>query len=511
MSAETPALRGEAATTTAEAGARARLRSAGRVAVAAVVIGLVGQLLFFGVGVGINFPLAIGIALGGAWLLRPRAATFDRLDAWLPATALVLAVFVGVRGDPVLVFFDILASLGLTTAALAAIGGHAVTRRLLPGVAALVGRVVGWTAFSAPSVISDAAVAVRPGEATRGRLARARPFLRGLLIALPVVVVFTALFAAADAVFATIVGDLFDVQLDLGELPGRLFVAAVIAWMAAGALAFVADAPSQADPVVGDRFRFLGSTEAIVVLVAVDAVFLVFVALQAAYLFGGLDTLAASGLTYAEYARRGFFELLAVAALAGGLVLVGEAVIQRRSRAYVAGAIGLMVLTAVVLASAFLRLRLYQDAYGWTELRFYVLASIGWLALGIGMAIAALWLDRSRWLVHGLVMAAALVGLAINVIGPVRHVAEQNVARALNPALVAPDGRSGLDAEYISGLGHDAVPAIISALPALPEHTRRTLESVLSSRRWELASPETQAWQAWNLGRERARDLLGGP
>ena len=46
-----------------------------------------------------------------------------------------------------------------------------------------------------------------------------------------------------------------------------------------------------------------------------------FVALQLAYLFGGRDTMAMAGLTYAEYARRGFFELVLVALLAGTLVV----------------------------------------------------------------------------------------------------------------------------------------------------------------------------------------------
>jgi hypothetical protein len=66
----------------------------------------------------------------------------------LPAVALLLATFVALRGDPVLVFFDILASLGLGAGALAAIGGHAVTRRLLPGLLGLVGSFAGSSAFS---------------------------------------------------------------------------------------------------------------------------------------------------------------------------------------------------------------------------------------------------------------------------------------------------------------------------------------------------------------------------
>lgn len=495
--------------TAAPAAVRPRLRTAGRLAVVASILGIVGQLLYFGVAVGLNYPVSVAIALGAAWLLRPREARFDPLDAWLPAVALILATFVALRGDPVLVFFDILASLGLGAGALAAIGGHAVTRRLLPGLLGLVGSLAGSTAFGGARVLADAAATARPSPRTRSWLSAAGPYLRGLLIALPLVLVFAALFSSADAVFAKLAADLFGVRIDLGELPGRLAVAAVFAWIAAGALAFVAEAPQRVDPQIGNRFRFLGTPETLIVLVAVDAVFAVFVVLQAAYLFGGLDTVAASGIGYAEYARRGFFELLAVAALAGGLVLATEAVVRHRSGAYVTAAIGLMVLTAVVLASAFLRLRLYQDAFGWTELRFYVLATIAWLALGIGIAIACLARDRSRWLVHGLVLAAAVIGLTINVIGPVRYVAEQNLARVTNPSLVPAGGETGIDAAYIASLGDDALSLIVAALPALPAEAQTLIGYSLDERRAELRSPATQAWQAWNMGRERARAALG--
>lgn len=245
------------------------------------------------------------------------------------------------------------------------------------------------------------------------------------------------------------------------------------------------------------------------VLVVVNAIFAVFVVLQAAYLFGGLDTLAASGLTYAEYARRGFAELVVVAILAGALVVGADRFARPRSTSVVVGAIGLTALTGVVVASAAMRLMLYQDAYGWTELRFYVLATIGWLAIGtLGLAVAIV-LDRVRWIGHALVAAALLVGLVLNVIGPARFITEQNVARLLDPSLVPPNGQTGLDAAYVVRLGDDAVPALLRALPALDGPSAALLAESLAFRLDELRDdPGLSAWQAWNAGREAARDAL---
>ena len=252
----------------------------------------------------------------------------------------------------------------------------------------------------------------------------------------------------------------------------------------------------------------LGAIEAATILIAVDLLFGVFVVLQLAYLFGGQDTLAATGLPYAQYARSGFFELVWVAVLAGGLLATVHAVAARRTAALVGAGLALAGLTAVVLASALLRLRIYQDAYGWTELRFYVLAAIVWLAIGIAITATLLARDRMGWLLHGLAMAAIAVLVVVNVVGPSRLIAEQNVARVLNPALVPPDGLTGLDVTYATRLGDDAIPSLVAALPALDPADRSELQFRLERRRAALAEEMATGWPSWNLGREAARAAL---
>src|SRR6185295_11450088 len=111
----------------------------------------------------------------------------------------------------------------------------------------------------------------------------------------------------------------------------------------------------------------------------------------------------------------GFFELVVVAVLAGGLLALVHAIAVRRTAALVWAGLALGGLTAVVLASALLRLRIYQDAYGWTELRFYVLATIVWLAIGIAVTAVLLVRDRMAWLIHGLAIAAVVVLVGMNV------------------------------------------------------------------------------------------------
>jgi hypothetical protein len=491
-------------------GARA-IRRAGAIGLAAAGFGVLFQMLFYDTGLGINFPLAIATLVAIAWFAPERPTRWPSpADAWLPAAAVALAAFVAVRGDSTLVALDVLGSVTLTALSIASFGGMAVVLRPFTAIFVLGLRVVASAVASAVEVLEGIRRAM-PFHRVRSDLAPMSGVLRGLLLALPLLLLFVALFASADAVFDQLLRETFDLNLDLGSLPGRLSVGLAAAWAVAGMLAFVSrgrerDRRARTSRSSGGR---LGSTEATTMLVSLDVLFGIFVALQAAYLFGGSDTLEASGLTYADYARRGFFELLAVAMVVGAIVLALEAFVSQRTRTYLVGILALVGLTLIVLGSAFLRLRLYLDAYGWTELRFYVMAAIGWLAIGAAGAAVCIATNRTKWLPHGLVMLSVGFGLAFNVIGPVRFIAEQNIARVADGTLPA-NAYDGVDLAYLGSLGDDSLVVLAEHYPdGLPESARPAAFSSLEFRGLVLGHEESaDDWQAWNLARERIRELL---
>ena len=497
----------EAADATTTTKTRPAIRSAGRVLLMGVGFGLLAQLLFFRAAPGINVLLATVALLGAAWRVRRLDRSRGWQDVWLPVGAIAYAAFIAIRDDTVLVVTDLLVCITLTGATMASFGGAAVIPRPLLAIGHLAGRFIGWAALGSVWAVAD--VGPRsPRRQLLGPISRVLPVLRGLVVAIPIALIFVALFAAADAVFANLVAEILTIDVDLDELVGRTVLAVVLGGLATGGLAFTAAAIDVDDPPP-IRHRWLGATEATTVLLTVGAVFVVFVTLQAAYLFGGLDTVRAAGITYAEYARRGFFELIAVAALAGGLLLAAETFITRRPAAYLGAALAFVALTGVVLVSAVLRLRLYQEAYGWTELRFYALAAIAWLGTGLALGVGALLANRSRWLPHALVVAALAVGLGVNLIGPVRFVAEQNVARLEDPRQVAPFGQAGLDTAYATLLSNDAVPALVRAVPLVPRLDRAVLQRSLDARLQTLTSEaEFLGWQSWNLSRATAVEAL---
>ena len=512
-----------------------------RILALAGAIGLVAQGLLLDNLLGINAAILAAGLLGAAWILRPADRRIDPLDRWLPPAALAISLFIAIRADPVLLALDVLAAGALLGASVAAIAGEAVTRRSAVRVVELGLLVIGWAGVGILRVTvatrrPAAGSASMPDEDRAQRLPPwAGPVARGLLIAIPVLVVFGSLFSSADVAFDRLMGRLFTWNVDLGEIPVRLAVAFIIAWGVAGLLAVASGAidlptaepgPAVAEPLPQSLGAAawglpdphapakplpairLGAIESATILIAVDVLFGVFVVLQLAYLFGGQDTLAATGLPYAQYARSGFFELVWVAVLAGALLATVHAIAARRTPALVGAGLALAGLSAVVLASALLRLRIYQDAYGWTELRFYVLAAIAWLAVGIAITVVLLARDRMGWLLHGLAIAAIAILLAVNAVGPSRLIAEQNVARVVDPSLVPADGMTGLDVTYATRLGDDAIPALVTVLAALDPADRSELLRRLGDRREVLLDGEATGWPSWNLGREAAKAAL---
>ncbi len=494
----------------------ARRAAARRLLLVALGIGVAAEILLDGPAIGVNVPVMTVALLIAAWTFRRRGRAPDRLDAWLPVTAIVLAGFVALRADPFVALLDLAGAAAFTGASVAAFSGLAVTRRSFSVIVAIGAWVVESVLAGAARLLLAARMPKR--DSPRVPPVWLDPLARGLFLAVPLVMIFAVLFSSADPVFGRVLDDFLGFRIDLGDVPGRVLFALGMAWLAGGLLAVAAAGiPAMERASLGAAARTasiglersLGTTEALVVLVAVDLVVGLFVGLQVAYLFGGLDTLAAAGLTYSSYARRGYFELVAAAGLAGGILVALEYAVAARSRTYLAMAIALVGLTIVVLASAALRLQLYQDAYGWTELRLYVAVSVAALAVTLVTLAAFLATDRTRWLGHAMAVIGVMSLIGLNALAPAAFVAERNLARVIYPSLVPVDGEVTLDADYLAVLPDDAIPALVTALPRLPAPEADRVRRLLVARKTQLAGdPAFVSPFAWNLGRERARAAL---
>ncbi|MBI4552086.1 MAG: DUF4173 domain-containing protein [Candidatus Latescibacteria bacterium] len=349
---------------------------------------------------------------------------------------------------------------------------------------------------------------------------------RGLAIAFPLMLLFGGLFMAADAVFEGIINRTF--QLDFEELFTHTFLIAFWTWIVGGFLRglllghemegtgsgpptalslgfFEIALPTlrrEDDPDHSSKLLSLGIVETGIVLGLLDVLFLAFVIIQVRYLFGGVALVEVTkGLTYATYARRGFFELVAVAALVLPLLLVVDW-LQRKEKPehellfrVLAGAQVLMLF--VIMASAAQRMRLYQSAYGLTQQRLYATAFMTWLAVVFLWFVITVLRGQRKRFAYGALMAGFLVLAGLHVLNPDDVIIRTNIAHA--------DAGHAFDAKYTLLLSGDAVPALVAGLPSLSPPDRSVVASHLLKRWSPTKRPD---WRTWDWGRAVARRVV---
>jgi hypothetical protein len=413
--------------------------------VAAVATGLVADQAVrsgtFGLAASLTLAL-IAFALvfaGQVWSLESRS---------LAGASVLFAAWMTVRASPWLLWPDL-----ATSFALIGLAASVTTRGSLldMGIAEAAARSVHALLHSG----AGAGFAFKPLVRTRNRMGVIAPIARGALIAAPIAILVAVLLAAADPVFASF----FNISFDFGRLAVDLTFVAGGALVAAGLLRLAAAEPlSRVD---GPAWR-LGSIEGLVVLAVLDAIFATFAVAQAIAAAGAAgDALRAAGVTYADYARSGFFQLLWVAGItAVTLILFSRitSLTQRATtRAFQVLSLVAVGLTLLIVLVAFQRLRIYEEAYGFTMLRLYSHIFAVWIAL-IFVLLAADFaglFQRRRWLVGAISVSAMAVLLALNLINPEAIVVSLNIDRA--------QATHKIDAQYLATLSNDATPTLLAS------------------------------------------------
>jgi hypothetical protein len=458
----------------------------------AIVFGLLADQVMDGPP-GIGFLLTSTVAaIGVAIVTRPRRQAIAFLVAGVASVS-----FTVVRASPLLAVLDVLCGIGSFALAGAFAREGDVART---GVRAYIARAFGWTA----SIPAAGAFLLRPlARLVPGRRPLVLP--RALLIALPVGFAFVLLFASADAVFAELLRTPFE-QFHLGEVPRHIVV------VAAGAAGFSTLALRSSVPIhLGRSAQPIGGgglrpADWISLLATVDTVFALFVGVQLFTFFGGRRYVSAvTDLTFAEYARSGFWQMLAAATLTGLVIAAswigGRPASSGRGTSFTILAAVLVGLSLVVLASAFQRLVLYETEFGYTWPRLIPHAAILLTAALLACGLIAILTARTAWLPTAALCLGLLTVLGLNLLDPEAFIAERNIARVARGY--------ELDTRELASLSADAVPAIASSLPELDPPIRRQVERDLSCLREDLRSGVVRfGWASFNLARDVGLERL---
>jgi len=401
------------------------------------------------------------VAVAGAAVLL--AVLWDaRVSPWvrLPVGSclglcLLGAVFFGRRGD----LFDVTWRRTLSSPAAVAVHAGLAPRWLGRGIAGrlrLPGRVTG------PSLV------------------------RALVITVPLLGVVVGLLVSADPLFAAVVRAPFEL---------RTLGAQAVAVVAGAAVAAVLARTAACEPPPAVRRNggaALGAVEISAVLAAFAAVLALFVGVQIAATLGfGRHVLRGHGITYASYARSGYFQLLWVVGITVVVLTTLDALGGQHLRIARWASLVIVVLALAVEWSAVRRLVLYDAAYGLTMLRVSCLfgaAFMSLLLLLVAVRVSGVLRGRA-WLPGACAVALVATVACFAAVNPERLVVDYDVGhRASAP----------LDVGYLAGLSGDAAPALVGAAPDLGPAQQRRVRAALCGRTgplpgWAQASLPTAA------------------
>lgn len=493
-----------------------------------LMVGLIGDLMFYAQPLGISVPiLTLVLVIGLLALARVEGISMVWANLWLIVPLLFFSAMSAVRAEPMLRFANVVATMALALLLANRLATQPLARLNLGEyiVAMLESSILS---LFIPFPLIGRAASRQQATSTQSKQT-ARRVIVGLVIAVPFLFVFTALFASADQLFNKLVENILK-AINLPDIFGHIFLTLFLAWPIMGGLAYAlsrttewkaivkvpeAPATNEAAELTDDKQQaaapartlrtLLHPLESSVVLFSIDLLFLVFVVIQFAALFGGEAFLRSQDLTYSEYARRGFFELLAVSIITMGLVLAIDFVTHRETGrqqvVFLAGS-GLMIgMTIIILASAFQRLQLYEWAYGFTRLRVYSHIFMIWLAILFATFLIMLIARRVRMFATAALIAAIGFVVTLDVLNPDVFIVRENIQRY----------RSGeeLDAEYLGTLSEDAVPEVIPLLHDYGDTARIQVGPWLRYRLDQLDERrERAAWPAYHWGIDRAYQAL---
>ncbi len=484
------------------------LIKASLIAGVSLFLGFLFDYFFYGKFPGISFPLYVILVLAGFFVVANRFNKQISMGVfWLFIPLIFFSIMVFVRSSYLLTLLNVFASLLLLLIIAEVTLGRKVKNFLVGDyikIFFLPLKFIGplfqtlSNLFPLRSINKDQRVISQ--------------VLKGILISIPVLFVFLLLFSSADLIFQKYISSLISIDIK-PETIFRLVLILIATLVYIGAYSYsFRDKEKLFSVQKNGKNYIIGQIESAILLGSVNVLFFIFMLVQLAYLFGGASNISSQGFTYAEYARRGFFELIAVAIISFLLLLITERYIVKKETNH---AIGFKVLSAacvvqviLIMASAFTRLLLYEEAYGFTTLRLYSHVFIIFLAVVFCLLFYKIYRDkRENAFAFQVFISVAIFLAAMNFLNPDAFIARRNIERFFTVGK--------LDIYYLSRLSDDAIPDIIKVLNISNDDLKNSFARELYMRTQNSDSPYAKdmkqyfsKWQSLNISRIRAENIL---
>ena len=288
----------------------------------------------------------------------------------------------------------------------------------------------------------------------------------GVVIAIILGLVFIGLFSSSDTVFQSqfkFIGDAFRSVADwLGQFNiGRIISTIFWAVISGVILLVIISRRSHVKPLVLASRKIYSKNDTTIILSTLSAIFSIFIIIQIKYLFAGGNL--PGNLSYADYARKGYGELLLATMLASAVIYSTLAYVKDTSRNIYNTILSnlLVVLNSIVVFSAWRRLSLYESAYGWTMTRF--VARLGLICILLGSILLLAWVNKrltSKQLFGYCWYVVAVVLTAAALLNPIGIITQKNLVERSSREVK-------LDIDFLNQLSADSLPALCKYAPSL--------------------------------------------
>jgi hypothetical protein len=330
--------------------------------------------------------------------------------------------------------------------------------------------------------------------------------LTGILISVPILALILWLLTSADLIFKDI---FINIPL-LTIFKHFLLIIAVGTYTACFAWAFMKAFNERKEITYNRKQRklFLDPVVVFTILILTNTVYAIFSYVQFAYLFGAISHTLPSNLTYAEYARMGFSELVVVTIINFAILIFAITYVKKEAKRILTAVrvllCMLVIFTFVLLVSAFYRMTLYEQAYGFTYLRIFVQAFMVMLFFLFIVNIIYIWKPKLT-IVKSYFVIAITVYIALNFVNVDVIIAKNNIARYQSTRQI--------DLAYLKVLSWDAVPELKSFYALMKDakgmKEKQMADDMLlyfNDRKIELE--KINSWQSFNISRTKAANLL---
>ncbi len=467
-----------------------------------LALALIFNFLFFSKIVGISAFIFAIILLGVLFLFGKYQQVSLRKSWWVIVLIVFFAIMPSIRANEFLTFLNVCAILGLLM----------ILAHQLTGTPAFLMKLRDYLKLMVLGpfrmlrrALSTVSLMGQIHSNVKHRDVWLRIF-KGIIMAVPILIIFAALFSQADLAFSQFLKGF--IHITISERSIQYLVLLCVVFVAALSFLSYIFFPKQVAPVLSQEQ--LDATakpgkgiEVLVFLGLISALFLVFIVFQITYLFGGEANIINAGFTYAEYARRGFWELLVVAMLSLVILLSSEkyaGVESKKDKQFLIPSLILVTEVVIVIVSAFKRLSLYIDAYGMTLMRFYVAGFIILLfVLFILLAVKFIKSKPEQFFAFGVLLSVLTFVVVVNIVNPDAFIARSNLKQ---------HNKTGkIDIWYMGTLSADASREKIELYQKLSEEQKTLLIAPFHAEK-ESLEKFNQHWQSANLSRARALKLL---